>query len=493
MNFEGNSWNLNSEFAYNKPPELGVKFSGVRTLSLNIIRDIWSLDAGHLTAVFGNGLAFNFFENKSLDFDNRPFGLRVDIELNEQFQLMSLIGTRSEFSSYSAAANRTPDIFTNYDVGGVQLNYFPDNGDWNSAGYITGTKFRSPVRIESLNTDGYSVTHPEQEAFILNSGITYTLYRENWEWTLEYGTLQKWYDVPLVKQNFNDNILETVESIAEENGNVFYSQIAGTLPDYSSLTFEYKLYRNGIESPDNKNNYDRMASKSMPFHLGPTLLRQHDVGLLANLTHAVDYGDEVGFNIDYRKNLGDKFLVTGIYAQASRTSTHGETEGSYFPSLEIDYYPFQELYLEMDYSGYILQNRTIAAYTEFSTNGIDKEKYITFIPSYFSRITGPFVLGGSLGIQRAYEGGNEYFNHQYIVSADWKRKISIALITDITSNPKENGNSTWISGEISYKPSPVLTVRSSYGTEKGGIRCTGGVCRTISAFDGVRMTLEVRM
>ena len=78
-----------------------------------------------MTAVFGNGLAFNFFEDKSLDFDNRPFGLRIDVELNDQFQLMSLIGTRSEFSSYSGATLKDPDLFANYDVGGIQLNYFP--------------------------------------------------------------------------------------------------------------------------------------------------------------------------------------------------------------------------------------------------------------------------------------------------------------------------------------------------------------------------------
>ena len=161
--------------------------------------------------------------------------------------------------------------------------------------------------------------------------------------------------------------------------------------------------------------------------------------------------------------------------------------------MEIDYYPFQEFYLEMDYSGYILQNRTIAAYTEFSTNGIYKEKYITFIPAYFSRITGPFVLGGSLGIQKALKRGNEYFNHQYILSIDWQRKFSFALITDLSSDPAITENTQWVSGEISYKPSPILTLRTSYGTEKGGIRCIGGVCRYISPFDGVRMTLEVRM
>ena len=496
MNFEGDSWNLNSEYGYTKPPELGVEFSGVRTLSLNVIRDVWSLDAGHLTAVFGNGLAFNFFEDRSLDFDNRPFGLRIDIELNEQFQLMSLIGTRSAFSSYSASANRAPDIFANYDVGGVQINYFPDNGDWNGAGYVTGTNFRSPVRIENLDRETLASTiveFPEQEAFILNTGFTYTLFGGQWEWTLEYGSLKKWYDIPMVEQEFDGNLLKTVESISNETGNVFYSQFIGSFPDLSTLSFEYKLYRNGVESADNKINYNRMASKSMPFHLGPTSLRQDNVGLLGNLAHVVDYGDEVGFNVDYRKNLGESFLLTGIYTQTSRTSTDGHFDGSYLPSIKIDRFPFQEIYVDLEYNGYILQQQTISAYTEFSLDGITKEKFITFIPAYFSIATGTFVLGGSIGVQKAYKGENEYLNQEYIFSVDWKSKLSFALTTDFTSDPSIVGTTQWVSGEIAYKPSPILTIRVSYGTEKGGIRCTGGICRYISPFDGIRMMLQARL
>jgi hypothetical protein len=463
---------------------------------LNVIRDSWSLDAGHLTAVFGNGLAFNFFEDKSLDFDNRPFGLQLDFEINDQIQLMTLLGTRDEFTSYSPIANRTPDLFTNFDVGGIQINYFPDEGNWNGAGYITGSKFRSPVRFEKLNTETLSSTDvefPEQEAFILNTGFTYTLFRENWEWTLEYGSLKKWYDIPLVEQDFNGTLLQTVESISEEKGSVFYSLLTGTLHDQSILTFEYKLYRNGIESVENKINYNRMASKSMPFHLGPTTLRQHDIGLLANLSHVVDYGDEAGFYADYRKNLGESFLFTGIYAQASRTSTTGEKNNFFFPSMSIEYFPFQEMYFELEYSGYELQTRMIGGYTEFSLDGITKEKYYTFIPAYFSRVMGEFVIGGSIGVQKALKSGNEFVNQQYILSVDWKRKLSFALITDLTSDPALFGNTQWISGELVYKPSPIFTVRTSYGTEKGGIRCTGGVCRNISAFDGVRMMVEVRL
>ena len=496
LNFQGSSWNLSSEIAYNKPPEYGERFSGVRTLTLNIIRDRWSLDVGHLTSVFGNGLSFNFFEDNALDFDNRPFGLRLDIELNDQLQIMTLAGTRTKFSSYSPAANRAPDIFNNFDVGGIQLNYFPDDSKWNGSLYTTGSKFRSPVRTESLDTNTLSSTmihFPEQEAFIFNSGITYTLYQENWEWTIEYGALKKWYDIPLVEQEFDGSYLETTQSISEESGNVVYSQFVGTLPDYSVLTIEYKLYRNGIESQKNKINYNRMASKSMPFHLGPTSLRQHDVGLLANLTHTVDYGDEAGFYVDYRKNLGKSYLFTGIYAEASRTSRDGEKSNSFFPSMKIENFPFQELYLEIEFMETVLQNRSIGAYTEFSLDGITKEKCVTFIPAYFSRVGGAFVFGGSLGFQKALKGGNEYVNNQYILSVDWKRKLSFSLITDITSDPAIEGDSKWVSGEIGYKPSPALTIRATYGTEKGGIRCTGGVCRYISPFDGVRLMLEARI
>ena len=501
LNFQGASWNLNSEIAYNKPPEYGVRFTGIRTLSLNIIRDLWSLDAGHLTAIFGNGLAFNFFEDKALAFDNRPFGLRFDVELSEQFQLMTLAGTRSKFSSFSPSTIRTPDLFSNYDVGGVQLNYFPDNGSWNGAGYVTGSKFRSLVRIDRLDTETLSIIpeFPEQEAFILNSGITYTLYRENWEWTMEYGNLKKWFDIPLVNQEFDETLFQTVHAISKETGNVFYSQFVGTLPGYSTLTIEYKLYRYGesqtvkkISGESMEDKY-RMGAKSMPFNLGPTTLRQHDIGLLANLTHIVDYGDEAGFYADYRKNIGESYLFTGIYAQTSRTSRESKKISSYFPSMNIENFPFQELYFELEYMGYVLQNRTIGAITEFSPEGVTKERYITFIPTYFSRSIGSLVLGGSIGIQKASKGGIEYFNNQYIISVDWKGKYSFALITDITSGFAINGETQWVTGEIVYKPSSILTIRSSYGTEKGGIRCTGGVCRTISPFDGVRMMLEVRL
>jgi len=67
------------------------------------------------------------------------------------------------------------------------------------------------------------------------------------------------------------------------------------------------------------------------------------------------------------------------------------------------------------------------------------------------------------------------------------------LVADQTSDPSFEENARWVSGEISYKPSSALTLRTNYGTEKGGVRCTGGVCRYISPFDGMRLMLEVRL
>ena len=496
LNIQGDSWDIISEFSYNKPPEYGLKFSGLRTLSLNIIQDSWSFYTGHLTAVFGNGLAFNFFEDKALDFDNRPFGLRVDFDLNEELQITSLYGKRAEFTSYSPSADRTPDIFTNYDIGGVQLNYFPGLEDWNSSGYFTVSKFRSPIKIESLNLENLSSTSLdsyEQEATVIGTGLLFTYFSENWEWNIEYGAINKWYDMPLVKQSFDGTNLKTLESISSQSGTVLYSQWIGSLPDHSTLSIEYKLYQSGIESVENKINLNRLASKSLPYNLGPTSLRQHDVGLLANLTHVVDYGDEVGYYLDYRKNLGESFLFTGIFSQTSRTSIDGLKNNQILPKMDLVYYPFQELYIELEYSGMTFQNRTIAAFTDFSLDGLSKERYFTFIPAYFSKKIQTYVFSGLLGGQGVSKNGLVYNNQQIIFSVDWKRMLSFSLVTDKTSDPSYDENATWVSGELSYKPSSLLTFRTSYGTEKGGVRCTGGVCRYISPFDGLRFTLEVRL
>ena len=496
LNIQGDSWDITSEFAYNKPPEYGLKFSGIRTLSFNLIQESWSLYSGHLTAVFGNGLAFNFFEDKSLDFDNRPFGLRVDFDLSEEIQITSLYGRRNEFTSYSPSADRTPDILTSYDAGGAQLSYFPEDQDWNSSGYFTLSKFRSPVRMESLNLETLSSTivdTNEQEATIIGSGITFTYFSDNWEWNIEYGALKKWFDLPLVKQEFDGTVLKTVESTSNQTGTVLYSQWIGSLPDYSTLTIEYKLYQNGIESSDDKINFNRLASKSFPFNLGPTSLPQHVVGLLANLTHVVDYGDEVGFNIDYRKNLGESFLLTGIYSQASRTSISEQKNTQFMPKMDIEYFPFQEWYIELEYSGITFQNRAFAAFTDYSTDGISKEQYISFIPFYFSQQMGSYVFSGLFGTQNVSKSGKNYKNQQVILSVDWKQKLSFSLVADQTSDPSFEENARWVSGEISYKPSSALTLRTNYGTEKGGVRCTGGVCRYISPFDGMRLMLEVRL
>jgi len=75
--------------------------------------------------------------------------------------------------------------------------------------------------------------------------------------------------------------------------------------------------------------------------------------------------------------------------------------------------------------------------------------------------------------------------------------VSVAAIWDYTNDPTQVDEAgqpleNWLSGEVSLRPTRDIQIRASYGAEKGGVRCTGGVCRVVNPFEGTRVTLEVR-
>ena len=96
-------------------------------------------------------------------------------------------------------------------------------------------------------------------------------------------------------------------------------------------------------------------------------------------------------------------------------------------------------------------------------------------------------------VQLSHRGEEQYKSHQYISSVDFGSKLSIAGILDLSDDPELVGDGQWISGEITLKPKSSMWIRASSGAEKGGVRCTSGVCRVISPFEGFRLAMEVRI
>jgi len=70
-------------------------------------------------------------------------------------------------------------------------------------------------------------------------------------------------------------------------------------------------------------------------------------------------------------------------------------------------------------------------------------------------------------------------------------KVAVTWFTDYSDNPLVNteGNLApdWYGAlEVQYKPLPALTLKAFGGAYKSGIRCSGGQCRVLPGFEGVR-------
>lgn len=57
----------------------------------------------------------------------------------------------------------------------------------------------------------------------------------------------------------------------------------------------------------------------------------------------------------------------------------------------------------------------------------------------------------------------------------------------------DEGRDYWITGEVTFHLGPNHDLSVFYGNERGGLVCSGGICREEPPFDGLRVTLESRI
>ena len=252
-----------------------------------------------------------------------------------------------------------------------------------------------------------------------------------------------------------------------------------------------------------------LATKPLPWQMGPTGIREHDISLLGNVTHPVDYGDELGWNLEIRKTLSDTWSVVLNGAQTSQSASDGAP--GILPTQDLDRNPWQEYYAEFEYSGSSFYQRLLIAYTRSVLSGqsaAEVMEHYTLVPAYLSwHPNTTLVLSTVVELQTSkvygelYSGseleGHNFQSGHFIASADYDHNYSAAIIWDMSNDPSlvTGGEDIqhWVSGEVSIKPRDGLWVRASYGKEKGGVRCTGGVCRVLNPFEGFRLALEWRL
>lgn len=91
---------------------------------------------------------------------------------------------------------------------------------------------------------------------------------------------------------------------------------------------------------------------------------------------------------------------------------------------------------------------------------------------------------------------HDFYTSTLALAAHHPSGVSAILYNDFTNDPlaqsQAKGNITddiYMAGELQYMPNDRTQIRVFYGAYKAGIRCAGGQCRLLPAFEGARVAV----
>ncbi len=234
--------------------------------------------------------------------------------------------------------------------------------------------------------------------------------------------------------------------------------------------FEYKYYRFGEENP---------------FQVPPVAEREILTHLMTEHPHIPRMDDQVGVQFNLSASPSEAIFLDLNFNSSSNhvgrsliPSLKQENNAYWSVFLESEFYPNDDLILKFD-------------------AGQNEEAY----PTYWEKKTGVgsevvYNLDLRWSVTLAAENmwvddkaADERYADQYaaftLARASWG---SINLSYEQTSQGVGVENDHWLSAELALEIKSNHRLLLFYGTERGGLKCTSGVCRTVQSFEGFRLT-----
>lgn len=491
--FQVNDIVFGARYEKSAPIEYGVDFSGIRKRFVEYNgSDVFNLRAGDFWEVIGRGLSMNTFEQRQLFFDTGVDGVRIIFkkifgETNPVKIKSEVFGGRIEYRDFLK-----PDRLETYNVRDVNFeiapvrnvnagfNYVYSTGEIPSGNSVTRIKAYIPEFFASINLSNVQVYSAYAHKHI--SSEANTLYPYN----------------------------------LSSDGDAYYGSFSYTKPGFG-VTLEYKNYRFDITTPDNRST--ERPTKMLPFQNPPTAIKEHTTTLTSRIPHVTDFNDEVGGQAEIMwapaKNIF--FVLNGSIASGHYSFSDVDTSSrvvfkaddrkfDFLPSLKDEFSPYWELSAEAEYylsdkiylkTGLFHQYGVL--FNNIYPNGSDKRRHTT-VPVEIRYTIGKsgtikFILENQWADYSLRQPDDRRFtNHYASIGFSRSPSFSCALSSEFTSDKSEpGGKKFWLEGELSYNINPSNVVIVSYGSERGGLKCTSGICRFVNPFNGFRLTVQSKL
>jgi hypothetical protein len=480
---------LGIRYELSDPSEVGQNFTGFRRRWIQYQRDGLEVQAGSTFALYGRGLMINMFESRPLNYDTWIDGFSGSYELKAtkdeiDFQpslKVSAIGGNLTFIPVvdtNAADQNISTQAISSTIGFFNKKLNIGIGFAQAFVGIDGQQFGTTV------TTSREVNQPE---------VNLSFITDNFEGFIGFTEMRS------ILTQYRGNPL-----IYTNKGQAVYGSLSYTAEDFG-ITGEYKDYRYFVHKEGA--DYESYLSK-LPISSPPEVYKEFTYTTITRTTHSVDFDDELGFQLEANITAIPDINVT-LYGAASSRHISSSTDTMEKPSVsgmpefsDPSYFPFWEYFAEVEHDfgdlnylkGFFHRRSDVIAY-----NGeeADMKRSTTVGLKFQYQTTRSQSLLTSLEVQDMYdsqrsENDHKLMNLLFIAQYSFNPLITFGGQYDF-STWYEKGRHIWPQVFTSVRIGSSHTLLVSYGAERGGLNCTGGVCRIVPAFEGFRVGLTSQL
>ena len=492
-------------FENSNPPEIGLDERGLRKYLIGYYNENFSMELGDIYQTWGRGLILNQLDYQNLDFDTGANGLGLKYSSSD-FLINLIAGDLAISKSITSHANydpRVPNYFINQFIYGADINH----------NFLSFNYGLSILSVEEDSRDiHHSLSNFRFEKSYSAGDVYLSFVRKDSE-----------------KKDFDENI----------QGSGFYVSNTNFFKNWS-ITTAYRSMKMDINNPNIRHNQSDNFGNALDIQRSPTGYYLHTFRLLSRTSQEVNLNDEIGIELQISGPLNEYNIVAINYLKSSSTKDWYQNwngdwlseKNSTFPSSKYSSYPFEETYLEFNgYSssgdiyyktGIDFQNKVFNVLTngpEFQSFEVSKSQTFPFLLSFktnsqwsydvqfeYQKLKTGFkrtTISDVDGIDNLYsfhsllskkEQINRFISFSANYNQSWTFNFSFettnadeSKLNDNTNDNFDSSNS-WDSIGVSYKFDSDDTLQLFYGSVRGGLDCTNGVCRYVQAFeDGLRI------
>ena len=499
-------------FEISDPPEIGLKEDGLRKFLFGFYNDKFSFELGDIYQTWGRGLLLNQLDYQNLDFDTGSRGLGLTFQ--DDWKTVNIIAG-------DTANRKSTTVLGGYDP--RVPNYFVDQ-------FLYGADMSFDLDKSNI---GFAFLFVDED----KRNLSHTLTSARIDKSYENGE----FFVSMINKVSEKDPGDLEIFYPEKDGTGFYISNTNYLKDWA-LTSSYRKFTIDVNDPIMRDNIVENYGQALDIQRSPSGFYQHTFRLLSRNSREVNLNDEVGLEMQLLGPINDNVNISVNYMKSSSSKRWYNGMGidsslwygdkSSMPSSSQESYPFEELFIEL--SGYNASGKA------FYKVGIDFQDQVFNVLSNSAEVksfeitqsfTLPFLVSVAINplwnvefqleLQRLKTGfdtttisdvegiddnstfysllSEEYQKNIFLaLSANYKQKWSFNVAHESTNsdesllnNSPENSFDSanqWNSFSMAYKFKSDHTLELFYGSIRGGLDCTNGVCRYVQAFDdGIRI------